>query len=471
MTQAGSLRRSTFEAKLAVARRDERADYRELCRNEHLSPASLDRLQRRRTVALLQDVATSSPYYRDRFAERGLSAADLADPAVFDSLPVLTKADVRDNFAAIRTTGHAGRTAHAVTTGGSTGHPLKVLHPADSHHRTLDWRTYRWWGSDPSQNAALVWRGKPRNHWKRLRHDVLWWPARRAKLDTNQLDEASMTAFLDRVDRIRPTLLFGYVGGMLELARFMQASERRIPRPAGIAVTAAPVTAAQKRFLSEVFGAPCYDAYSCVEVPVIAAECARQEGLHVLSDVRRVELLDDDDQPVGPGELGNVVVTDLKNRAFPLVRYKVGDKARWRTEPCSCGMSLPLLGPVQGRISDALRLPSGRMIAGEGMISLFNRWPDAVRQFQLRQHGDASLTLRCVPGADPRADEIMQQVVAGLRSTVRGEVPVRLDVVETILSDRGKSRFIVREGADPVVPVQAAAPAPVTSRNEPFATS
>jgi phenylacetate-CoA ligase len=77
------------------------------------------------------------------------------------------------------------------------------------------------------------------------------------------------------------------------------------------------------------------------------------------------------------------------------------------------------------------------------MCAIFHPWPEAVRQFQLRQDPDYSLTLQCVRGPDPDADAIMRLVAGRLRETVRGEVPVRLEVVDAIRHDRGKQHFIV----------------------------
>ena len=74
-------------------------------------------------------------------------------------------------------------------------------------------------------------------------------------------------------------------------------------------------------------------------------------------------------------------------------------------------------------------------------LAIFVPWPDAVRQFQLRQEADYSLTLLCVRGSDPNADAIMRRAADALRAKVRGEVPVRLEVVDAIRHDRGKQRF------------------------------
>ena len=95
------------------------------------------------------------------------------------------------------------------------------------------------------------------------------------------------------------------------------------------------------------------------------------------------------------------------------------------------------------------------------MCAIFHPWPDAVRQFQLRQEADYSLTLQCVRGTDPNADEIMRRVADGLRERVRNEVPVRLQVVDVIRHDRGKQHFIVSAvGQDRSEPIGSPGAAP-----------
>jgi phenylacetate-CoA ligase len=240
-------------------------------------------------------------------------------------------------------------------------------------------------------------------------------------------------------------MLTGYVGAVLELAQFVQRHGRAIPPPKAVGVTSAPITPGQKQYLSEVFGAPIYDHYQCIEAPMLAGECARRDGLHVFADARWIEILDEDGRPAAPGEPGNVVVTDFRNRVFPLIRYRLGDVARWRKDACPCGVTFPMLEPVRGRVTDALRFPSGLVVAGEPMCAIFHAWPDAVRQFQVYQAPDYSLTLRCVRGSDPNAEAIMRHVIEDVRAKVRGEVPVRLEVVDQLRHDRGKQRFIVSD--------------------------
>jgi len=446
---AGSFRERVFEAKLALVRPTELEELRALARNERLEPERLHALQQARAAELVRFAVAHTEFYRERYARSGIAARDLADPAAFTSLPVVERADVRENFERIRSSEGKEANLQRAVTGGSTAEPLRILRDARANHRTLGWRLHRWWGVRPGDNRALIWRDAHTRFWKDLRHNALWWPTRSVQMDANRIDAKSTAAFLDGWERIRPALLTGYVGAVMGLAQFLQQSGRTIPPPKAIGVTSAPVTPAQKRFIGEVFGAPVYDHYQCIECPMLAGECARTDGLHVFADSRLVEILDRDGRAVGPGETGNVVITDFRNRVFPLIRYRLGDEARWKPGACPCGVTFPLLEPVRGRISDSLRFPSGAVVAGEGLNALFHPWPNAVRQFQVRQEADYSLTLRCVRGTDPDADAIMRGVAELLRGLSRGEVPVRLEVVDVIPHDRGKQRFIVSAAPKP----------------------
>jgi phenylacetate-CoA ligase len=438
-----ALRNRVFETKLRWVRPAELAELRALARNERLDPEALRALQHARAAEIARFAMTHTDYYRERYASAGIAPRDLGDPKVFESLPVLERADVRSHSERIRSDEAAAGNVQRAVTGGTTGEPLRVMRDARANHRVLGWRLHRWWGVDPAENKAVIWRDARTDFWKMLRHEALWWPTRSVAMDANHIDERNTGKFLDGWQRIRPALLTGYVGAVYELAEFVKKSGRRIPPPKAIGTTSAPITPAQKRFIADAFGAPVYDHYQCVECPMIAGECAAGDGLHVFADSRLVEILDPHGRPVGPGETGNVVITDFRNRVFPLIRYRLGDLARWKDGPCACGVTFPLLEPVRGRTTDVLRLPSGRAVAGVGMCAIFHPWPDAVRQFQLRQEADYSLTLQCVRGTDPDADAIMRQVAERLRKTLHDEVPVRLEVVDVIQHDRGKQHFIV----------------------------
>ncbi len=98
----------------------------------------------------------------------------------------------------------------------------------------------------------------------------------------------------------------------------------------------------------EVWGVPVTDVFTSPQLGYLALQCPTGERYHLMSELVRVEVLDDGGHPCPPGVTGRVVVTSLHNYAMPLLRYDVGDDARVG-EPCPCGRGLPVLDRIVGR--------------------------------------------------------------------------------------------------------------------------
>src|SRR5260370_23422080 len=98
--------------------------------------------------------------------------------------------------------------------------------------------------------------------------------------------------------------------------------------------------------------------------------------MHVNADSVYVETMCADEtgaltRPARPGESGSVIVTDLTNRAMPIIRYQVGDVAAMTDRVCSCGRGLPLLERLEGREADYVLTPAGELISGVSLTEDF----------------------------------------------------------------------------------------------------
>lgn len=81
-----------------------------------------------------------------------------------------------------------------------------------------------------------------------------------------------------------------------------------------------------RKIASEYFKCPVTDTYGCEEFGVIASEDGSGYGRLVNNADLYVEVLElDKDVPVKEGEIGRLVITDLYNKAFPMIRYALGD--------------------------------------------------------------------------------------------------------------------------------------------------
>ncbi|MDM8536609.1 AMP-binding protein [Desulfobacterales bacterium HSG17] len=99
--------------------------------------------------------------------------------------------------------------------------------------------------------------------------------------------------------------------------------------------------------------------YGLSEVPgpAIAYECEHHKGLHINEDHFLPEIIDPESGNVLPkGEKGELVLTSLTIRAFPLIRFRTGEGASFITEPCLCGRSLIRMEWLDFRADDILNI-------------------------------------------------------------------------------------------------------------------
>lgn len=443
MTTRPSFAHRLFETKSALAQRTDRRVDSRFRETELQDPELVHLTQKRHAMSIARWAFANTGFYRRRYTESGITAADLDDPHHFDELPVITKAELREHRDELLARSRSPRQRLVSSTGGSTGEPLRVFHDRQAPVAAMWWRAFRWWGIHPGDDRAVIQRER-RSRSTALRERLEWWPTTVLSLDATRMTGPSMSAFADGWQHAHPRLLSGYVGGVHEFAAFVRDSGLQLEPPAAIAVTAAPMTLSQRRFIEDTLRAPVFDSYRSAEVPWMAVECEAHSGLHVFSDVRVIELLDDFQRPVIPGDEGTVVVTDLCNRVFPLVRYNLGDRTSSIVGPCACGRGLDRIRPVQGRLTDVIRLPGGGRIPG-GLTGLFNERPDAVDQFQIHQHPDLTITLRCVPGAADDAREVIDRAAGTLLRLADGSVPVTVELVSAIPHDGGKVRVVRSE--------------------------
>lgn len=136
------------------------------------------------------------------------------------------------------------------------------------------------------------------------------------------------------------------------------------------------------------------------------------------------------------------------------MRYRLGDRAALLDRACSCGVTLPLLSPIDGRISDMCHLPDGRVLDSSYFTARLAHVDEPLRQFRVLQHPDAAISVLAVPSDDPRAVGQLQELVARIAQEL-APTSVRLEVVDSIPHDRGKTRDVISD----YVPVR-----PATSR-------
>jgi phenylacetate-CoA ligase len=445
-----------------------------LDRTQHDSPPTIQARQFRAVQDILTHAYKTVPFYRNRWQGIGLHPDDINNLQDFQAVPILTKADIRVHGRDLLSYVYTPEKLIRKKTSGSTGVSLEIFLDEDSRQwkRACAVRSDQWSGWRFGEPVARIW-GNPEfrsRGWRGwLRNRLL---QREHYLDTLHMDDASLARFANILHKKRPTLIFGHAHSVYLLAQFLRAEStgaftrpaRPAFRPKGIITTAMVLHSWQRQTIEEVFDCPVTNRYGCEEVSLIACECERHNGLHVNSDGVYVEILRADDtgaltRPARRGESGSVVVTDLSNRAMPIIRYQVGDVAAFSNRFCPCGRGLPLLERIEGREADYVVTSAGNLISGISLTENFALQVPGVVQFQIVQEALQRFLFRLVRGPEfgPNSLKRLEELVA---RHFGPEVEYRCEYLERIPSEpSGKYRFCISRVPHPLTQTREVAAA------------
>jgi phenylacetate-CoA ligase len=183
----------------------------------------------------------------------------------------------------------------------------------------------------------------------------------------------------DTIQRIKPTVLIAvpsFINKMLDYARQtgINASDSSIR---SIICIGEPIRNENLSFnvigkkIRERWPVNLYSTYASTEMGTSFTECSAGKGGHHHPELLIVELLDEKNQPVHPGEIGEVTITTLGMEATPLIRFKTGDLCRAYYEPCECGRTTMRLGPILARKQQMIKL-KGTTLYPQSIFEVLN---------------------------------------------------------------------------------------------------
>lgn len=350
---------------------------------------------------LIDHAYNSSPFYKARLDQIGLKPSDIHDFKDYLNVPLLRKKDIQEHLADLTSKKYSPENLVPNKTGGSTGMPLHYFHDKE---RLLSMeasaiRHFKWAGHNIGDKIAAIWGSRrdmsqPEGIKSILRNIFI---ERSLILDSSSITEESLEYFSKKLLRFKPKTIQAYAKSIYFFAQYCMKKGVRDIHPQSIITSAEVLLESERHLIEEVFNCKVFDFYGCREVSVIASECSEHNGLHINADTLYVEFLDDDGQPVTPGQPGNIVITDLFNYGMPFLRYKIEDIGIPSDKVCSCGRGLPLMEMVAGRTTDFIVTPQGMRVSGAALtIYLISSIP-GIRQAQIVQDKIDHLNFRIVP--------------------------------------------------------------------------
>lgn len=390
--------------------------------------------------AMLAHAMARVPHYRELARRSGQSL----DPARLESWPVLEKAVVRANPLHLVSDDCRPSSLVRDHTSGTTGTPLLLLRSAG---------TEQMWYAMFEVRARNAWGVSWRDRWAIFGGRLIvpaaqrtppFWTVNRGMnqlyLSSYHLSPATAESYLQALADFAPAYLWAYTSALYTVAQFILESGRRDIRPKVLITSAEPLYAHQRETIEQAFQCPLVETYGMSEMVATAIEC-RHGRLHDWPDLGLMELLDDDDAPVPPGQPGQVVCTTLINREQPFIRYRTGDVAVAMPADfaCPCGSLMPALERIEGRSDDVIVTRDGRLV---GRLDPVFKSGLNIREAQIIQEDWSAFTVRYVAD-DGCGEEDLRHVSRELTARV-GECQIHFERVPHIeRTKNGKFRAVI----------------------------
>lgn len=201
--------------------------------------------------------------------------------------------------------------------------------------------------------------------------------------------------------------------------------------------------------IEELWGAELYDYYGLSDIfGACAGMCEARDGLHWAEDHIYVEVIDPDSgDPVPEGGRGELVLTSLKKKARPLIRFRTGDIVSYTSERCSCGRTHLRLHGIHGRLDDMLII-RGVNVFPSDIETVVRKNSDLTGEFRLvvtEEKHLAVLTVECEHSVGYKGGlrELEERVVTGCQSTFGIRPRVRILAPETLPRETHKAKRVL----------------------------
>jgi phenylacetate-CoA ligase len=393
-------------------------------------------LQRLRVT--VRYAARETPYYADVFQRIGFDPQRDFSFDEFATIPVLERGNLREEASRMRAVTVSEAVVRRDSSGGSTGAPVHyVTGPMERGWNTSASETFmRRVGLSEGTRIALLWahhldpldRSAFADRMRDWIQNVRWY-------DCLRLDPERLLSYHREMERFQPDGIIAYAGALAALAETLHAHGIRPSYARRALVTGAEkLWPHQRRIVEQVFSAPVCERYGSRDVGSIGFQLRPRESLAFTVDWANLLVEPETDAPDSA-----ILVTKLHADAQPMIRYRIGDVAKFPTGSRP-GQPSFVLEEIIGRQADRIWTPNGRWVHGLGIPHLMKDFP--LEEYQLVQQADYSVELRIVPR--PSFSDAHRSTIVGiLRANLGDALAIRVQVVEKIDRPAGKWRPVV----------------------------
>lgn len=312
-------------------------------------------LQRRMAIAAFHK--QNNPLYRE------ISPGALTS---WEALPVMTKKDFQKPLAQRLSDGFVQKDIYINKTSGSSGDPF--VFAKDKFCHALTWANiidrFGWYGLDFEKSLQARFYGIPLDFLGNKKERIKDFLSHRYRFPIFDLSDKILEKTLQQFQTRKFDYLNGYTSSIALFAKFLQKKNTVLasvcPTLKCCIVTSEMLFEDDRKRMETWFGVPVINEYGASELDLIAFQNPDGDW-QANSETLYIEILDNQNKVLPPGQQGRVVITSLYNKAHPFIRYDIGDIGILDEKSTA---KKPILKKLIGRTNDIAILPSGKKSPG-----------------------------------------------------------------------------------------------------------
>lgn len=150
-------------------------------------------------------------------------------------------------------------------------------------------------------------------------------------------------------------VLKGYPSDLVNLATLAE-KKGNFPHVDLIYSDSEVLDSSAREYISKVFGCKILDFYASVECGMIAFQTPNSDLYCINEDAVLLETIEQDG-------LQEVVISNLRNTTFPIIRYEIGDAIDFGAQEIDKHLHLKTLKRIYGKYLDFLLMPDGSIVS------------------------------------------------------------------------------------------------------------
>ena len=393
---------------------------------------------------LIEYAIKNIQFYKQIYKDSKIEISSFNKLDDLNKIPFLTKNIIKENSTKFRNKKIISKDLLYMTTGGSTGNPLKI--PMTKEYKSYSLASTFFYlnhfGCNPIKDKSVRLHGdiikKNKGFFQIIKNKLL--------LSSNKITNDNCKKYHYLLSKFKPKYIHAYPSAVYLLAKLLDNNQLTINTPIKYTFTdSETLYPHQKKIIEKVFKTQVLSIYGHTEGAILGMNLKNSDKIHIHPFIGFCELIDGNGEIIKKyNQRGEIVVSGFLNKAFPLIRYRTGDFAAYVKIPRGKNLfNYKVFKAIDGRKQDFLINKKNKSIPIGPMLFDYNiNWSE-IEKFQIIQNQKGKLIF-CIK-LQYKNKFALKTFEKKINQLFNNEIDIKIKIVKEIKNTkRGKFRYFVQ---------------------------